>query len=146
MKGLAISNKGVILEGAQSLVDVQDVTTEYGERITVYIRGEENISKDDYNSLIKRTDEDLNFEISAYPVQFSPNTRQGEKAGIFEKCDVIIYTAYKDWTDREFEFKDIEMNRSTVILQNETYIIKDKNRIQQIGEVYLYITLGLSKL
>lgn len=135
---------GVQLEVCEALTDVRDVMQEYGDDVDFFLQGETDITRDTYNS-IKQDKITKNFTFKCYPITNNPTQQQMEKAGIFQKCDMMIYSATKDWTLNSKTINDIDVTRSMIVYQGETYNIKEKNNVSQIGSTYLYITLGLSK-
>jgi hypothetical protein len=136
---------GAQLEAYHSLIDVQDFCIEYGDIITIYIRDESNINRDDYGDISfgKIEPNVISIPMSANPITFQPNQRQLEKAGLKDKCECLIYTPTLSWTTCGIEFDDIDMARSTVDYQGRKYVIKEKAQTNQISNVYLYITFGL---
>jgi hypothetical protein len=134
------------LEQKGALQDVLEVACQYGSRLYVYIRDEKNVTRDTYDTIkSKQTQPDLNpYIIPAYPVIMQPNQKQLEKAGIRETCDVIAYTPMQAWTQSGVTFQDIDLIRSTVVLQSDKYEIKEKKRDSQFINTFLYIVLGLN--
>lgn len=142
----AVSSCGVNLEGRHAQIDAQALCREYGQRVQVRVRDESNVDRGAYNSIKSRpTNNTASGVFGAYPVQYQPNERQLEKAGLRERCDVAVYIPVLDFEDLGYGFADIDATRSTVILDNEEYQIKDKARASQFGGVWLYFTLGLSR-
>jgi len=136
---------GAYLEKLNALQDVQNIVAEYGYPIRIYLDTESGMTRDKYNSIEKRetTDTERILDIRAYPLNFSPTTRDIEKAGLKEKAEVICYTAMKDWTDRGYNFKDLNITKATAEVRGDTYLIKDKAENSQYLDEFLYITLGL---
>lgn len=142
----AISQCGVNLEALHAQMDAQALCREYGQRIKIRLRDEDNITRDSYNSIKVRPSQKTALgEFGAYPVQYQPSEKQLEKAGLREKTDVAIYIPVLDISDLGFGFADIDIKRSTVILDGEQYEIRDKARSSQFAGSWLYYTLGLSK-
>lgn len=129
----------------QALADVKQVIDEWGSAVIIQLRQEPEVTRDKYNSLKKRGTP-ASIPCNAYPVEYNPNEYQIEKAGLRENVEVIIYTAFCDYTNNSVGFDDIEMKRSTVILAGQRYEIRDKRRFGQIQDTWLYIVLGLNKL
>jgi hypothetical protein len=142
---LPVSRTGVKLDQRDALADVQQVCTEMGRLVKISLRDEQDITRDAYNSIKRRTNV-TGLSCYAYPVEFSPTEHQMEKAGIKENVDVQIYTAQQDWIDAGLRYEDIEVIRSTVELEGCRYQVKAKNQTSQFSDTYLYITLGLVKL
>ncbi len=129
----------------QPLADVKQVIDEWGSSVIIQLRQEPEITRDKYNSLKKRGTP-TTITLKAYPVEYNPNEYQLEKAGLRENVEVIIYTAFLDYSNNSVGFGDIEIKRSTVILEGQRYEIRDKKKFGQIQDTWLYIVLGLNKL
>jgi regulation of enolase protein 1 (concanavalin A-like superfamily) len=141
---------GVEYEKGRALIDAKMIVDERGEATQVHfaIRKEKDIVRDKYNS-IKRRDDVTELTMNAYPMDFNPSERKIEKAGLVEKCDLIIYTARQDWLNAGLDFDDINAELTTVKLggsnSDDTYEIRDKGRVSHFREEYLYFTFGLRK-
>ena len=81
----------------------------------------------------------------AFPVTFQPNRRQLEKAGIREDCEVMIYTPMYSWNSANVDFEALDMIRSTVVLRDIKYVIKEKGYASQFTDTFLYVTLALKR-
>jgi hypothetical protein len=137
---------GVYLERKYALSDVQFYVTERGDIAEIFLRGEGDVTRDSYNSIEKRSQAAFQKFFRTFPVHYAPSDKQLEKAGIRERADVIIYTAFQDWMDAGKNFLDIDLSgRLTVIMQGETFEIKNKGLVDQFCDAFLYITLGLFK-
>ena len=127
------------------LKDIKQVLDEWGAAITIQLREEPEVTRGKYNSLKKRG-APTTITAKAYPVEYNPSIYQIEKAGLRENVEVIIYTAMCDYINASVGFDDIEIKRSTVILDSQRYEIRDKKKFGQIQDTWLYIILGLNKL
>lgn len=142
-----MSCQGISVEQCGALRDAQTVCRRYGDLITVYDRTEANITRDSYNSIKARsTTSPIPKTMYAYPIDFQPNQKQIEKAGLRESCELMIYTPKKSWSDIGVDFEDIDLIRDTFIIRNIKYVIKEKGLSSQFGNTYLYCTFGLSRL
>ena len=130
------------LDICESLRDVQQIVNNNGIFIKLPIRSELNVGRDDYNSIRTRTRENT-IIVKAHPVIFNPTDEQIESAGFKEDQTAILYFARKDFIDRGLDFEDFDEIRGTAKLFDNTYLITDKNRVKQIGDEYLYYTLGI---
>ncbi len=140
---------GVWVDRTEALIDTKATIDERGDLVEIFLRKEGDVVRDRYNSIEKRNqslgDSTGHLFFKTYPVQFSPSEKQLEKAGIKEKTDVIIYTAFYDWLNAGKNFKDIDITgRLSVNLQGETYELRNKGLVSQMNDVFLYITLGLA--
>lgn len=126
--------------------DIHDIVNEQGDVMKVVLRSESDVARDNYSSVNKRDQEKVIF-IRAYPITMMPNTKQIEKAGLKDRCDVLAYTAYQDWAAEGIEFEDIEYTgRTRVMWRGTTYEIRDKGVQVQLSDSFGYITLGLFKV
>lgn len=146
----AISRSGVELEQEYSLRDVRDNIWERGEQVTLELIGEDKVERDKFGNIKRRipgTTETFTFY--AFPIIYTPTEKQQEKAGLRETTQVIIYTAMQDWIDNSLEvdrLQAIDSIRSVVVIDEAKYEIKDKNKLDQFSDNYLYIVLGLNKI
>jgi hypothetical protein len=138
-----VASDGVEKEKSDAMVDVQASCHEYGVPIRISLRGEGDVTRDKYKSISQRKTPSPILSFMANPVDYNPSEKQLEKAGIREPCDAIAYTAMQDWIDSELEWKDIDIVRTTAVLQGQEMEIKSKGYSGQYGSSYLYITLGL---
>lgn len=140
---MSCGNCGVDIELKHALLEVKCVIDQYGMEVEFFIEDENEITRDKYGSIIKDTDSSL--KMNAYPLTYNPTDKQIEKAGLRERTEALFYTATQDWKDAGIDFKDIEIIRSKVEINGERYVIKDKGRISQFSDTFLYITFGVSK-
>jgi len=138
-------NPGIYFEAIQTLNDIKNIVDERGDIVQVIMRSESEITRDAYNSIKKRDQETRKFFMNACPVEFNPSQKKLEEAGIREESQVIIGTSMKDWIDLGIEFREIEMIRTTVKLQNEVYEVRDKALSCQKNDLFLKVNLGLFK-
>jgi hypothetical protein len=139
------NNPDVRMERCMAMRDVKSVVDERGDILKIIIRAEKDVSRDAYNSVQKRDQERVIF-MKAFPIETRPSDKQLEKAGIREKTDLTAWTASMDWINAGIGFDGIEFaTRTTVVWQGNVYEIRDKGLVNQIGDSFLYITLGLVK-
>ncbi len=135
----------IVMPQVCSLADIKNIVDQYGIAIIIQLRNEPEITRDKYNSLKKRGTPDT-ISCRAYPIDYSPSEYQLEKAGLRLNTEVMIHTAMLDYINNSVDFSDIEIKRSTVILESNRYEISSKNKIGQVQDSWLYIVLGLNKL
>ena len=138
---------GTSLEQCGALQDILTISMEYGTTISVYLRTEDSVRRDSYEDY-KSGNASPTLEpvsIPAFPVTFQPNSRQLEKAGIREDCELLVYTPMLSWISLGVSFEDIDMIRSTVNFQGVKYVIKEKALAGQFTDTFLQITLGLER-
>jgi hypothetical protein len=129
------------------MIDVSNIINEYGEDVILYERGEAEITRDKYNSIISSQSEGFppQYNFKCYPIDHQPNRQQMEKAGIREQCECIAWFAMKDIIDNGLSFDGIDSIRYSVIIDNNEYGIRDKGRVEDFADEHLYLTLGLYK-
>ena len=138
---------GVELEAENALLDTQNVVNEYGTEIEISISGETDVTRDKYNSIKRRIGADsVILEFKAFPVEFSPNRHQIEKAGLKEVCECMIHTAYKDWTDFGYDVDKLDLTRMTVLIDGWSFRMKEKGYSDRFTSSFLYVTFGLAKI
>ncbi len=142
-----INRSAIDFNYACAAIDVQCQVHEVGFEMIFEPIVETGIVRDKYRSIRRNIDVPTAQQITmyAYPCEFSPNTKQIEKAGLFEQVDVIAYTPMKTWEDNNYTFQSIDIIRWDVTLQNVVYHIEEKKRYGQLGSQYLYVVFGLVK-
>jgi hypothetical protein len=138
-------NLAAQFERDNALQDVQNEVEIYGNEIKLRIRDESKIDRDSYNSIKQRDLPASDIIIKAYPIISNPNQYQIEKAGLREMVDIMVYVPMKSLNDNAIEFEDIDLIRSSVILQGIKYWIKDKTNHSQFLDTFLYVILGLRR-
>lgn len=137
----------------QALQDVKCAAIEWGLTAKFRIRKESQVVRDKYNS-IKRfnstsaaeSPEATEVEVKAYPVIYSPSQKDLDKAGLKERTEVVIWTPRQYWHDASLEYDDIDLERTTVIIDGEKYELRDKVRNTQFREDFLYWNFGLNRI
>ena len=133
------------LERDNALLDVQLEVDIYGDELKLRVRDETKIDRDSYNSIKQRDLPTSEIIVKAYPITFNPSQHQIEKAGLKETVDVMAYIPMKNFSDNSILFEDIDLIRSSVILRDIKYWIKDKTYTSQFLDTFLYILLGLRR-
>ena len=142
---LPVSNSGVLLEKITALVDAKWMIDERGAEIKYYPRGESKIQRDAYDSIKGRTIVDA-IVMNAFPIETNPLEKQLMKAGLRETHDVVITTAMQDWINNDINLKiDIDIIRSTIVVDGVTYNIKEIGFVNQFSDTHLNITFGLAR-
>lgn len=134
---------GVTLEETNAMSDARFYLNERGKEVTLFQNDESDVVRDKYGGIIKR--EGTGLILHAHPIIFSPNQRQLDKAGIRETVDVIVTLAMLDLIDNSIDYKSFDQIRWEVFLEDETFVIKSKNRINRFSHQHLNIVLGLVK-
>jgi hypothetical protein len=141
---LPVARDAVGCEGYRLQADAQQLAHEYGYLMTIRVRDETEVTRDAYRSVVART-EPTAIAIYALPIDYQPNERKMEKAGIRERVDAIATTPYLDWSDAGMTFKQIEAIRSTVVIDGQVFEIKEKSLTGPVGQRFIYVNLGLVK-
>lgn len=142
---IAVSSLGVYQEKIDALIDAQAHILEYGDNIIFYPRGENDISRDKYNSLEIKDNTVSSYSMNAFPIQFNPIEKELNKAGLRKIVDLLIYTAMQDWIDLSIIPREIDTIRSTIVYQSETYKIKEIGFANHFSDTFLNVTFGLIK-
>lgn len=139
--------KATNMEQCGALRDIYESSKEYGDTIKVYVREEGDVRRDSYEDYkAGKTEPDVvPLTMPAFPVTFQPNRRQLEKACIREDCEVMIYTPMYSWNLANVDFEALDMTRSTVVLRDIKYVIKEKGLASQFTDTFLYVTLALKR-
>jgi hypothetical protein len=126
----------------QALKDIQSIIRCEGQYIQFVLRDESQVTRDDYNSIKSKT-QVVDLKLKAFPVMFNANKQYLEKVGLREDCEVIIHTATQDWIDAGYNYDDIDIIRSSVKINGETYKVKEKTQGAYLGNMGCTIILGL---
>lgn len=135
------------VDQCNALKDTYEVCHTWGDIVKVYVRNEGDVQRDKYEDLaFGKVETDVTpLTMPAYPIEFQPNRRTLEKAGIREDCDVLITTPMYCWSISGVDFEEIDMTRSTVVLRGIKYVIKEKSFFSQFTDTYLYVNLALRR-
>jgi hypothetical protein len=146
-------NAAVKLEYEAALADCQATEREYGADAVISIRREGQVSRDSYQSVSGHTDpayEVLSQNVAS--IEYQPTKYKMEKANLREECQALVYVAMQDLIDHGLKFGDLDVKRMTVTIgaiDRETngmrYEVTEKSRSGQIGNGFLYLTLGLKR-
>ncbi|MBD3278333.1 MAG: hypothetical protein GF388_08540 [Candidatus Aegiribacteria sp.] len=124
--------------------DISETLENIGADVTFRIRGEGDVVRDDYHS-IKRVPTDTELTVKCYPIETGQERRNLDRAGITVEVDYVIWTSSKEWTDRGYDFEDLDINRMTVVYNGATYEVEQKQRQFQIQNVYGYWVFGVRR-
>jgi hypothetical protein len=131
-------------ERCNAMKDAQAVVNSEGTMIEFILRDEDQVTRDDYNSIKNKT-QITSVLLKAFPVTYSPSKKFIEKVGLREDNEVIIHTSMKDWIDKGYNYDEIEILRSTIKLNDNTYQVKEKTLADYVGNNGIYVVLGLKK-
>jgi len=107
---------GVVLERNCALNDTKEIVDERGDQIIIRNRNDVNIVRSRYNSVKRRsrgaeTSAPVDITINAFPIDFSPNRRSVERAGLREEADAIVWTAMRDWINNSLCLSLLEVEK-----------------------------------
>jgi hypothetical protein len=145
---LPISRHGVDQEKSLALQDVQQICQERGNLVSINIRAEGNIQRDNYGSIKSRETQLISLQFYAWPVHFNPSEKVREKTGLKEKCELSIHTSMQDWIDAGYNLKrlqDIDLILATVVMNETRYEIKEKVLYSPFQDSFLYVVLAVNK-
>ena len=134
----------VLIEQQAAQLDALNIAKEYGALVTLNLRAEGNVVRDSYNSIKSRPTTAFSLSVSCYPITYAPTERELVRAGLKEMCDILVYVPVKALDDAGATYEDIDITRSSVVLDGRTHRIREKARVSQFGTVWLYYSLGLA--
>jgi len=133
---------GAALELATALTDAYNICKEYGQGVTFNIREEGDVARDNYRSIVARPTA-TSLAVYCYPVLYSPTERDLVRAGLKEMMDVVIYAPTLAFANAKLSWGDLDPIRSTVVVDGQTLKVREKARISQFLNGWLYYTFGL---
>lgn len=127
------------------LCEAQSACADIGATVKFVIRGESDITRDDFQSMKKlKPAAAATYSICAMNIQHQPDRHRLERAGLVLPAEVLIFTPTKAWIDLTVDYRDIDIRRTTVTLGVQQYRIKEKSRAQVVVDIVpLYYTFGL---
>lgn len=128
----------------EALLDVYDVLRDYGDTLKIYIETNGTVTKDEYGSIISRSESGV-LEFYVYPFTQNPSQKELEKVGIRENVDCIAYLSQYEFQDKNLTIKSIDSIRAKVVHKENEYSIKEKSEYSPFGGTTLYVVLGLKR-
>jgi len=133
-----------------ALSDVEEQACIMGTDIIYIHRTEEDISRGSLGSITKRSLL-TRYGFKAFPLERYPDYKKLERAGLKEGVEMTAYTPMSTWISYGLirpdhigeDFTALETVRSTVLIDGSEMKIDDKGLHGRIGNVPLYIVLGL---
>jgi len=136
---------GVDHEFKLAACDITRTINQYGAPILIRFFQEDTITRDGYGSIINRKANNPDkLSLKAFPLTFSPTTKEKSNAGIREDTDLIVWTSSIVWLNAGYDINDINTVKADVIVNGKTYEIVDKSLRDQFGTNFLYTVLGLN--
>lgn len=133
----------VELELTTAKQDVFNTCIERGQGVVFHVRAEGDVTRDTYNSIVARAAA-TQFTIYCYPILPAPTERELVRAGIKFMCDVLLYAPKLAFDNAGLTWQQLDTIRSTIVVDGQTYRIKEKARNSQFAGDWLYITFGLA--
>ncbi len=136
------------LEVFHAMVDSKALIDERGLTVKFLIGEDESaINRDSYSSIKKVVDPE-SYTMNAYPINYSPERKTIEKAGLTGDFDVMITVAFYDWYLLGVKsIEDVDIIRTKVFISgDQEYRIKDKGKSSQYGNIYLFWNFGLVRI
>lgn len=136
------------LEVFHAMIDSKALIDERGLTVKFVVGEEESsINRDSYSS-IKSFNDPEEYEMNAYPINYSPERKTIEKAGLSGDFDVMITVAFYDWYLLGIKtIEDLDLIRTRVLIKgDQEYRITDKGKSAQYGDTYLFWNLGLVRI
>ncbi len=153
---MSCGNVGINFEIQLALLDTKKVILQYGTLVEFHgmrtlptIGGEPEIGenseilRDKYGSIIDRNKTPV--VLHAYPIDYSPSSKQLIGLGMTEQIDATIYLSTLQITEKGYIFEDFDTIKTTVIINDVEYKIKDRRKTSQFASTYLYVVLGLKR-
>lgn len=128
----------------QALCDVYAEVAQWGHTVSARIRTESDITRDRYNS-IKTQAAVTVIEMRAMPIDFQPNRYRLEKAGLVEEVEVSVWIPSYYFLLESMEFEAIDIRRTSFYITGSMYNVKEKSRVGQFQDQWLYFTFGLAR-
>jgi hypothetical protein len=135
--------------------DYLQLAQEYGTPVTIDVRVESEVSRDDYGAIKSRALSGAQSVLTwALPVERSPDERRLEKLGIREACDVAVQVPAMslypvvDPTDQDAlgeTWAALDLNRMTVRLDGQQFKVADKGVSVRYGDRPVAFSLALRR-
>lgn len=138
----------ITFESASALIDAKNMIDELGKLITITLNNDTNVIRDEYGSIKKRSPSGTSHSWYSYPITFSPTVKQWQASGLKEHTEVIFKTSMKDWNDAGYtmqRLQSLDMIRAQVVINGQTYEIRDKILDSQFQDTWLYVLIGANR-
>ena len=132
-------------EAKQARTDITREIAAYGYPLEFLVRNTQAQQTLDSYGTVKKKPDNTPTDLKAYPVIYSPNLRQLEKAGLREECSAIVYTSALDWDNQSINWQALDVQKTSVNLSGETFDIKEKGKVGGLANMILYYTFALMR-
>lgn len=132
-------------EAKQARTDITREIAAYGYPLEFLVRNTQAQQTLDAYGTVKKKPDNTPTDLKAFPVIYSPNARQVEKAGLREECSVIVYTSALDWDNQNIKWEALDAQKTSVNLAGETFDIKEKGKVGGLANTVLYYTFALMR-
>lgn len=147
-KPMPTARGSITFEGASALIDAKNMIDELGKLITITLNNDTNITRDEYGGIKKRSPVGTSYNWYSYPITFNPTVKQWQASGLKEHTELTFKTSMKDWNDAGFtmnRLQSLDMIRAQVIINGQTYEIRDKILDSQFQDTWLYVLIGANR-
>ncbi len=142
---MPVARDSISFESASALIDAKNIIDELGKLITITLNNDTNVSRSEYGGIKKRSPVGTSYNWYSYPITFNPTVKQWQASGLKEHTELTFKTAMKDWNDAGFtmeRLQSLDMIRAQVIINGQTYEIRDKILDSQFQDTWLYVLIG----
>lgn len=124
--------------------DALDAIIALGDQFIFTFRGEDDVDRDRYGSVLK-TENIRKLFIPAYPIVYKPTTRQLQEVGLKEQTDIAITTSMLSWDSQGIDFEEIKTELTSVSYRGTEYKIEELTPESEMGSSFLYLNFGINK-
>lgn len=138
---------GKAFELKQAQIDVYNIMVENGAKALFRLSDDSSISRDGLGNVKSRSGSILSFY--TFPATYGATRKQQEAVGLKEETDLTIHTAVYQWEQRGYDIEnlsDIDSIFADVTYRGARYEIVDKSLVDQLGDGYLYVVVGLNRV
>jgi hypothetical protein len=142
------ARKSITFESESALIDAKQIIDELGKQITITLNTDKNVERDSYGGIKNLSPAGSSHNWYSYPITFNPTVKQWQATGLKEHTEVIFKTSMKDWNDAGYtmeRLQSLDMIRAQVIINGQTYEIRDKILDSQFQNTWLYVLIGANK-
>jgi hypothetical protein len=147
-KSMPTARGSISFEGASALIDAKNMIDELGKLVTITLNDDTNVVRDEYGSIQKRSPAGTSHNWYSYPITFNPTAKQWHESGLKERTELTFKTSMKDWNDAGYTMERLEsldMIRAQVVINGQTYEIRDKILDSQFQDTWLYVLIGANR-
>jgi len=130
----------------EAICEAAQMCAELGALVRVVVRKEAQTGRDDFRSIKQLQESGATvLSVCAMNIEYGPSSRTLERAGLRDDAEVSIWTPAKQWQDAGIEYRDIDLERTTVELSGERWMLREKSRAVVIQGTAVFYTFGLTR-